>query len=329
MGGIFISYRREDSGPYAGRLRDTLSSHFGADQIFRDIDRINPGERFPHVIEQAVGSCDALLALIGPRWLSIKDENRQRRLDDPKDYLRQEIIAALGRDDVLVIPVLIGPVPMPGHDDLPEPLAALAEHHAVRVSDEGWDDQVARLIRSLEPVVQDVSPAPRHEPPRREPPHQPSAWQPQPFVQQSPPWQPRPAGPPPQPSSSRSAFPTGLVVAAAVLVVVAALGFAAIKAFSGSVENLDFGPGNPTVVLSPSSGPPGASVTVTGTGYAKEETIDISFHATEVGTTLAGPDGSFTAQITIPDTPFRNQQFDITAFGKQSIRNDSAPFMVE
>ena len=51
MGGIFISYRREDSGPYAGRLRDTLSRHFGAEQVFRDIDRIDPGERFPRVLE--------------------------------------------------------------------------------------------------------------------------------------------------------------------------------------------------------------------------------------------------------------------------------------
>jgi hypothetical protein len=39
MGGIFISYRREDSGPYTGRLRDTLSRHFGAEQVFRDIDK--------------------------------------------------------------------------------------------------------------------------------------------------------------------------------------------------------------------------------------------------------------------------------------------------
>ena len=97
MGGIFISYRREDSGPYAGRLRDALSHHFGAEQVFRDIDRINPGERFPRVIEQEVGSCQALLAVIGSTWLSIKDDAGQRRLDDPEDYVRLEIVAALAR----------------------------------------------------------------------------------------------------------------------------------------------------------------------------------------------------------------------------------------
>jgi hypothetical protein len=45
MGGIFISYRRNDSGPEAGRLRDALIRHFGANQVFRDRDSITPGER--------------------------------------------------------------------------------------------------------------------------------------------------------------------------------------------------------------------------------------------------------------------------------------------
>jgi TIR domain-containing protein len=88
MGGIFISYRRDDSGPYAGRLRDTLTHHFGAEQVFRDIDSVDPGERFPRLIEQEVGSCDALLALIGPEWLAITDAAGRRRLDDPDDFVR-------------------------------------------------------------------------------------------------------------------------------------------------------------------------------------------------------------------------------------------------
>ena len=164
MGGIFISYRREDSGPYAGRLRDVLSQHFGAEQVFRDIDTINPGERFPRVIEQAVGSCDALLALIGPTWLSITDDAGRRRLDDPDDFVRLEIATALGRSDVLVIPVLVGPTSMPAAADLPKPLAALAECNAVRITDENWDDQVARLTRALEKVVKPrvVAPLPLH-----------------------------------------------------------------------------------------------------------------------------------------------------------------------
>jgi TIR domain len=162
MGGIFISYRRDDSGPYAGRLRDTLSSHFGVEQVFRDIDTISPGERFPRVIERAVGSCDVLLALIGPTWLTITDESDRRRLDDPADFVRLEIGTALRRPDVLVIPVLIGATEMPTAADLPEPLAPLAECNAARITDENWDEQVARLTRALEKEVNQSAVATRH-----------------------------------------------------------------------------------------------------------------------------------------------------------------------
>jgi hypothetical protein len=162
MGGIFISYRRDDSGPYAGRLRDTLSRHFGAEQVFRDLDSVEPGERFPRLIEQEVGSCDALLALIGPTWLSITDRAGRRRLDDPDDFVRLEIAAALGRSDVLVIPVLVGATSVPAAADLPKPLAGLVECNAVRITDENWDAQVARLTGALEKVVkpQVVAPLP-------------------------------------------------------------------------------------------------------------------------------------------------------------------------
>ena len=153
MGGIFISYRRGDTAPYAGRLRDWLSLQFGADQVFRDLDTIRPGERFPLAIEQAVGSCDVLVVLIGPTWLAVADRAGRRRLDEPDDHVRLEIMTALGRSDMLVIPVLVGATSMPAAADLPQPLAALAACNAVRFSDEGWDDQVARLIRAVERVV--------------------------------------------------------------------------------------------------------------------------------------------------------------------------------
>src|SRR6476620_6767901 len=128
MGGIFISYRREDSELYAGRLRDALRSHFGANQVFRDRDSIAPGERFPRRVEWELSSCDVLLALIGPTWLTVKGGAGRRRLDNPNDLVRVEIATVLARgDEVLIIPVLIGSTSMPAADDLPKPLAALAE----------------------------------------------------------------------------------------------------------------------------------------------------------------------------------------------------------
>ncbi len=152
---IFISYRRDDTGPYAGRLRDWLSRHFGAEQVFRDLNTIPPGERFPLAIKRAVGSCEVLLAVIGTTWLTVADGAGRRRLDDPEDFVRVEIETALGRSDVLVIPVLVGAATrMPAAADLPGSLAALAECNAVRITDEGWDDQVGRLIRTIEELVE-------------------------------------------------------------------------------------------------------------------------------------------------------------------------------
>ena len=39
---IFVSYRRDDTAPYAGRLYDRLTAHFGKGQVFMDIDRSHP-----------------------------------------------------------------------------------------------------------------------------------------------------------------------------------------------------------------------------------------------------------------------------------------------
>ncbi len=105
MSKIFISYRREDTAGFAGRLYDKLVAHFGKDQVFMDIDTLKPGARFSDVIERTVGVCDAVIALIGRDWLSAADAEGQRRLDNPDDWVRMEIAKALKRD-ILVIPAL-------------------------------------------------------------------------------------------------------------------------------------------------------------------------------------------------------------------------------
>ena len=50
MPGVFISYRREDSSGYAGRLFDILSIHFGRENTYMDVDTIMGGDNFPAVI---------------------------------------------------------------------------------------------------------------------------------------------------------------------------------------------------------------------------------------------------------------------------------------
>ncbi len=148
---IFISYRRDDSAGYAGRLFDRLSDRFGRDQIFMDIDTIEPGLDFVEVIEQAVGSCDVLIALLGRRWLNVADAAGQRRLDNPEDFVRLEIKAALERN-IRVIPALVDGAVMPRSADLPADLARLARRNAVELRHSRFHADVDHLIGVLEKV---------------------------------------------------------------------------------------------------------------------------------------------------------------------------------
>src|SRR6516162_3962894 len=107
MPDIFISYRREDTSGYAGRLYDQVSAHFGKDHVFMDVAGIEPGSDFVDTIEKKVGTCDALIALIGKNWLTLKDEQNRVRLGGQGDFVTVEVAAALKRD-VRVIPVLVG-----------------------------------------------------------------------------------------------------------------------------------------------------------------------------------------------------------------------------
>src|SRR6266581_6454255 len=105
-GRIFISYRREETAYPAGWLYDRLVEHFGQGQVFKDVDSIELGDDFVEVISAAVAGCDVLLALIGDQWLTVTGEGGRRRLEDPDDFVRLEVEAALTRN-VRVIPVLV------------------------------------------------------------------------------------------------------------------------------------------------------------------------------------------------------------------------------
>ncbi len=146
---IFISYRRDDSAPYAGRLYDRMTARFGKGQVFMDIDQIEPGEDFVEVINRKVSACETAVVLIGKAWLSATDGEGRRRLDDPEDFVRLEVAAALERK-VRVVPVLVGGAAMPRMQQLPEPLALLSRRNAIEISDSRFHSDVDRLIEALE-----------------------------------------------------------------------------------------------------------------------------------------------------------------------------------
>jgi hypothetical protein len=161
-GNVFISYRRRETAGHAGRLYDRLAEHFGDDRVFMDL-RMEPGVDFVEQIDEAVTHCDALLSLIGAQWLDVRDAKGRRRLDDPNDFARLEVEAALARD-VRVIPVLLQDAKMPEAEDLPASLQPLARRHAIELSDERWDYDVGRLIDVLDRTIGNGLPAKKAQP---------------------------------------------------------------------------------------------------------------------------------------------------------------------
>ena len=90
-GGIFICYRRLDSGGWAVSICDRIAKQIAPEHVFLDVDSIKPGEDFVERLRGQVGACDALVAVIGRHWVSSVDEANGRRIDDPEDFVRIEI----------------------------------------------------------------------------------------------------------------------------------------------------------------------------------------------------------------------------------------------
>jgi TIR domain len=163
VGRVFISYRRQEASGLAGRLYDRLAARFGEDQVFMDVDTITLGVDFAEAITQAVSTCEVLLAVIGPRWLTATDEDGRRRLEDPDDLVRLEVGAALERG-IRVIPILVEGAGMPRRQELPEALAGLARRNALSLRHESFRSDAERLLAAIGPVLRPpAAPAPPRE----------------------------------------------------------------------------------------------------------------------------------------------------------------------
>lgn len=149
MAKIFICYRREDSAYPAQQIYGDLTEHFGSESVIFDIDTIPFGIDFREYLNMEVSKCDILLAVIGDQWIGIL----KQRLDEPNDFVRIEIQAALERD-IPVVPILVGKASMPIEKNLPTELARLAYRNAAEVR-AGPDLQthLKRLISGLDRLI--------------------------------------------------------------------------------------------------------------------------------------------------------------------------------
>jgi hypothetical protein len=146
MASIFISYRRSDSPDATGRIYDRLSSHFGKEAVFKDVDSIPLAVDFREEIDSKIKTAKVVLVVIGPTWLEIL----KSRLNDPNDWVRIELETAL-LYKVPILPVLVNSATMPSSTDLPIGIRSLTHQNAAQARpDPDFHPDLDRLIQGLE-----------------------------------------------------------------------------------------------------------------------------------------------------------------------------------
>lgn len=143
--GLFISYRRDDARGASGRLYDWLRIAFGRDKVFRDVASIGPG-KWRQRIDQALARSIVCLPVIGPRW---RDAQNGPRLAEDGDMVRHELLTALADQELTLIPTLVEGAAVPPQNKLPAELHALLEWNAFPLSEQGWEDDIRRLLAAV------------------------------------------------------------------------------------------------------------------------------------------------------------------------------------
>jgi hypothetical protein len=145
---VFISYRRETASGEARALFNDLVDQLGKGSVFMDVDSIALGRDFRSILQKTLGTCDLMLVIIDKDWAAVKDEKGKIRLENPGDYVRLEIEAALKRD-IVVAPVLVKGAQMPSPEQLPGEISDLTYRNAFEISFSRWESDVREMMRRL------------------------------------------------------------------------------------------------------------------------------------------------------------------------------------
>jgi len=148
MSSVFISYRREITAGEARALFNELLGKLGENSVFMDVDSIALGRDFRGALQKTLESCDLMLVLIGKDWADVKDEEGRPRLQNPGDFVRLEIEAALKRD-IVVTPILVQGAHMPAPEQLPAEIRDLVYRNGFELSHNRWESDFAEMIRRL------------------------------------------------------------------------------------------------------------------------------------------------------------------------------------
>jgi hypothetical protein len=148
---FFVSYRRDQSSFIARSLRTALAARLGSKSVFLDESAIYPGQQFPRQIKEAILGSSVILVIIGPYWLDVRDtKSGGRRLDEPDDWVRQEVEEGLRHAIAVVVPVLVDGAHMPAKNDLPPSIQALSGLQAFPLPGDDLPREVDALIEGIE-----------------------------------------------------------------------------------------------------------------------------------------------------------------------------------
>jgi hypothetical protein len=145
---LFLSYRREDSPYAAGRLYDHLVDAFGEEAIYFDVAGSCAGIDFRRQIADEIAKCDAVIVVIGEKWLVLEDAEGNRRIDQPNDMVHIEIRSALDRG-VPVTPIFVDNAKVPNPMALPEVLRDLCYRNGYEAGYENFREQIKVIIKGI------------------------------------------------------------------------------------------------------------------------------------------------------------------------------------
>jgi len=145
---VFISYRRDDSALAAKLLHNELARHFGADNVFMDIEDIGYGDDLVAAIDSHLAGADVVVVVIGPRWLELL-QARLRGDDWVREEVRRSLAlrASTGRPRVIAALVEGAKVPV---DGLPEDLQLLRSSNMLRIDANALNQSLNTLAEAVQ-----------------------------------------------------------------------------------------------------------------------------------------------------------------------------------
>jgi hypothetical protein len=143
---VFINYRREDSDGDTRAIYNRLARETDERNLFLDVEAIGAGENWRVRIDNTLKKVEAVVVVIGPRWLEILNA---RTAAGTFDSVRTEIAASLNKPDVQVIPVVVNGARLPAQSALPQDIQGLTDLNAIEVRGSAWTSDVERLVKTL------------------------------------------------------------------------------------------------------------------------------------------------------------------------------------